>query len=263
MKGRSTPGAWAVLPFLLAALAFAAQVAGPGAAIALGLVYFLLGTMHGAGDEQDGTLRRFDLWSAAAYVAAGLAVAALFVAQPLAGLTLFLALSLWHFARSLNGPALRGFAFAALATGGSMLFRYQETAAIFALITAAPLPTAWLTVWAVIGALGVAVAAVQLLRQPADAVLWLTLPAMAFLHPVLAVGTAFLVGHALPVQRDQGRRYGFRTILAAQGPTTLLALGGAAVLAALWVNDVLPIGLVAALAFGFATPHMLADRLER
>ena len=262
-EGRSAPNAWTVLPIAVAGLALVAQIFGPSVAVTLGLAFFLLGTMHGAGDEQDGALKPFGLLSGLAYVAAGLAIAALFVSLPLAGLTLFLALSGWHFARSLDGSLVRGIAYASLATGGSMLFRYDETAAIFGSLTGGAIPTAWLAMWAGIGAVGVGATLVSLMRRPFDEVLWLTLAAVALLHPVLAVGTAFLVGHAIPIQREQSARYGWRTVLLAQGPTTAIALVALTVLTALWRADLVPLPILAALAFGFATPHMLAERLER
>ncbi|WP_162273601.1 Brp/Blh family beta-carotene 15,15'-dioxygenase [Aurantiacibacter gangjinensis] len=254
---------WAALPFVVGALAVVAHIAGEAPAIALGALFFLLGTAHGAGDEQDGEIRRFGLWSALAYIVAGLAIAAFFAVMPLAGLTLFLALSTWHFARSDDAVLWRGVAFAALATGGSMLFRFDETAAIFAALVGEQLPLPWLYAWAAVGVVGVACAAIRLWKHPRDFPIWLTLGAVAFLHPVLAVGTAFLVGHALPLQREQIDRYGARAVAMAQAPTTILAIIGAAGVAAAWLNGWLPLTLMAAIAFGFTTPHMLAERLER
>ena len=262
-KGRPARDVWAALPFVIGALAVAAQSIGQTAAIGMGLVFFLLGTAHGAGDEQDGAIRRFGVWAALAYIVAGLAIAAFFALMPLAGLTLFLSLSVWHFARSDPTSLHRGLAFAALATGGSMLFRFAETAAIFAALVGELAPLPWLYVWAIIGAAGVGLAAVHLWRHPRDLAIWMTLGAVALLHPVLAVGMAFLLGHALPLQREQVERHGLRAVIAAQGPTTLLAMLGAAALAALWLNGWLPLTLLAALAFGLATPHMLSERLER
>ena len=262
-QGRSGLEAQSVLPIAVGSLALIAPIIGPGVATTLGLVFFLLGTMHGAGDEQDRALKPFGLLSGLAYVAAGLAVAALFVGMPLAGLTLFLALSLWHFARSLDGGLTRGIAYAALATGGSMLFRYEETAAIFSSLTGEPIPMAWLVLWVGIGAVGACASLISLTRRPSDEVLWLTLGAVAVLHPVLAVGTAFLIGHAIPIQREQSARYGWKAVLIAQGPTTAIALVASAVLLALWLNALVALPVLAALAFGFATPHMLAERLER
>ncbi|KLE32360.1 hypothetical protein AAW00_12985 [Aurantiacibacter luteus] len=250
------------MPFILLA-AVAAQLAGGGAAIALGLAFFLAGTAHGAGDEQGGTIRPWNVIGAAGYVVAGLAVAALFVAAPLAGLTLFLLLSAWHFARSTGGTRARQVAFALSAVGGSALWQTGRTEAIFAAVLGMPIPGVWMTGLAILGGAGLLLAAWALGKRWRDPLLWSVLAATALLHPVLAVGFAFLAGHALPMQQAQVRRHGWRAVLAAQGPTTALAVLGAAAIAALVLTGHLALPLAAALAFGMATPHMLSERLER
>ena len=253
----------AVLPSALLALAGLAQIAGEGPAIALGLLFFLAGTAHGAGDEQDGTIRPYRLAPAVAYVVAGLAVAALFVALPLAGLTLFLLLSAWHFAHSSGGTWPRRLGFALTAIGASALWQNAATGRVFAAVLGTPIPPLWMLALAIIGAIGLGLSAWALKDDWRDGALWVTLVATAILHPVLAVGLAFAVGHALPIQRAQLRRYGWRRVLFAEGVTTGLAILGALAIAASVLTGHLALPLAAALAFGMATPHMLAERLER
>ena len=255
--------AWAFLPFAIGASALVAQAISTPAAIGLGLAYFAIGIAHGAADEQDGRIARFGVLSAAAYIVSGLAITALFVIAPLAGLTLFLALSAWHFARSVEGARLRGIALAALATGGSMLFHFAQTSEIFTALTGSAIPAGWLYFWAMAGAAGLAAAIARLLRKPDDYTIWLAVFAVGLLHPVLAVGTVFLIGHAMPVQGKQIDAYGRSAVVSAQAPATIAALAGAGALVLLWHFDLVPLALLAAAAFGFATPHMLAERLER
>lgn len=252
----------AVLPFLLL-VAATAQLAGEGAAIALGLALFLAGTAHGAADEQGGTMGRWSPAGAAGYILAGLAVAALFVAAPLAGLTLFLLLSAWHFARSAPGTPSRQLAFALSAVGGSALWQPVTTASIFAAALGVPVPDVWMNGLAVIGGAGLLLAAWALGARWRDPLLWAVLGSTAFLHPILAVGLIFLAGHALPIQVAQVRKHGWPEVLAAQGPTTALAVLGAAAIAGLVLTGHLALPFAAALAFGMATPHMLSERLER
>ncbi|GGD58113.1 hypothetical protein GRI62_01690 [Erythrobacter arachoides] len=262
VKRRSVPWGRAVLPFIFVC-ALAAQIAGEGAAIVLGLAFFLAGTAHGAGDEQGGAIRPWSAVGAAGYVVAGLAVAALFVAAPLAGLSLFLLLSAWHFARSTGGTRARQLAFALTAVGGSALWQVEGTGAIFAAVVGTHIPAIWMTGLAMLGGAGLLLAALALSKRWRDPLLWSVLAATALLHPVLAVGYAFLAGHALPLQEGQFRRHGWRQVLAAQGPTTALAVLGAAAIAALVLTGNLALPLAAALAFGMAAPHMLSERLER
>ena len=253
----------AALPFALLGFAFVSQWVGEGAAIALGLVFFLLGVSHGAGDEQGGRIRPYRLAGAAAYVVAGLAVAALFVAVPLAGLTLFLLLSAWHFAHSSGGTLARRLGFALTAIGGSALWQRGETARVFEAILGMAVPEGWMIALAALGSAGLLLAAWSLGKRWRDPVLFSTLVATVLLHPVLAVGFAFAAGHALPIQRAQIRRHGWRDVLAAEGATTGLAVTGALAIAAFVLTGHLALPLAAALAFGMATPHMLSERLER
>ena len=67
----------------------------------------------------------------------------------------------------------------------------------------------------------------------------------------------------MPMQQAQVYRHGWHAVLAAQGPTTALAVLGAAAIAALVLTGQIAMPLAAALAFGMATPHMLSERLER
>ena len=81
-------------------------------------------------------------------------------------------------------------------------------------------------------------------------------------HPVLAVGLVFFTGHALPIQLRQLRRYGSAAVLRAVGWPTGIAVAGAALMAGAVASGWIALPLAAALAFGFATPHMLTDRLK-
>ena len=250
-------------PFSLLGLAAVAQIRGEGAAVGFGLLLFLTGVAHGAGDEQGGAIRPFRLVGAVAYIVAGLAVAALFVAFPLAGLTLFLLLSAWHFAHSSGESLARRLGFALSAIGGSALWRMAETAAVFEAALGVTPPQGWMVALAAIGSAGLLLTAWSLAKSWRDTVLWSTIIATAFLHPVLAVGLAFAAGHALPIQQAQIRRHGWRDVLAAEGPTTAIALAGVLAMALLVLTNHLALPLAAALAFGMATPHMLSERLER
>ena len=220
---------------------------------------------HGAGEEEDGGIARLGWAQAAAYIVVGIAVAGLFLALPLAGLVLFLALSAWHFARSdcRMGQAAR-LAIAALAIGGSALFQPQTTAQVFTAAMGEPAPVLLVRLLALAGVAGAGAALYALFRnQRGCGEAMLALGATALLHPVLAVGLVFLLGHALPIQRRQLRRYGSAAVTRAVLWPTLLAIAGAALLAAGVLSGWLALPVAAALAFGLATPHMLTDRLER
>ncbi|MBH5323522.1 Brp/Blh family beta-carotene 15,15'-dioxygenase [Aurantiacibacter sediminis] len=244
-------------------MAGAAELWSETAAITLGLLFFLVGVAHGAGDEQDGTIHPYRLAGAAAYVVTGLAVAALFMSLPLAGLTLFLLLSAWHFAHSTEGQAARKAGFALTAIGGSALWQGGATTQVFAAVLGMDTPPSFILALAGLGATGLALSVWSLARNWRDPVLLSTIVATAALHPVLAVAFAFAAGHALPIQQAQIRRYGWRDVAKAAGLTTVLAVLGALAIAALVVAGNMALPIAAALAFGMATPHMLAERLER
>ncbi|GMN13751.1 Brp/Blh family beta-carotene 15,15'-dioxygenase [Altererythrobacter sp. MTPC7] len=246
-------------------VACVAQIAGGAAPVVIGLCLFAAGLAHGAGDEQQDAIRPFGLLHAGAYVAVGLAFAGLFLAAPVAGLALFLALSAWHFARTECGFARSSrLAIASLATGGSVLFRPTETAAIFTGITGMVIPAPMLAILALVGAGGAALAGLAALRGDAGRLpALLALAATAVLHPVLAVGVIFLTGHALPVQKRQLARYGTDAVWRASAVPTLVALAGAAMLVAATTAGLLATAVAAALGIGLATPHMLTERLER
>ena len=245
--------------------AIAAQFAGPGYALACGLILYVLGFAHGAGDEQDGELRRFGALHVAGYLVVGAAIAALFLAAPLAGLVLFLALSAWHFARSdCAFSATSRLAIAALATGGSALFQRRETTAIFEQITAGSVPSELVVAFSVAGGVGVALAILALIRgESGSGHAVLSLGAVALFDPVLAVGLIFVLAHAVPVQQRQIASYGVPAIMRAVALPTGIAIDGAATIVALVANGLLAMQIAVALAFGMATPHMLTERLER
>ena len=143
------------------------------------------------------------------------------------------------------------------------MWQREATGSVFAAVLGTPIPPSWMLALAIIGAVGLALSAWALKDHWRDGALWATLIATAILHPVLAVGLAFAVGHAIPIQQAQLRRYGWRRVLSAEGLTTGLAVLGALVIAAFVATGHLALPLAAALAFGMATPHMLAERLER
>ncbi|WJY17561.1 hypothetical protein QQS45_07785 [Alteriqipengyuania flavescens] len=124
-------------------------------------------------------------------------------------------------------------------------------------------PRGWVLALAATGAAGLALSVATVVRGRFGPALSATLVAVALLHPALAVGFAFAVGHAFPLQGSQIRRYGWRDVVAAQGPTASIALLGALAMAAVVLSSHLPLPWAAALAFGMATPHMLSERLER
>ena len=251
---------WAAL--LLAALA---QLLGETEATVAGLAFFVAGLAHGAGDENDATIRPFSLIHVGAYLVTGAAVTALFLVAPPAGLALFLALSAWHFARSdVRMAQETRFAIAALATGGSALFRHRETERVFAAVVGEPLPPLFVDVLALAGIVGIGLAGWVLFKgRRGSGHAAIAAGAVALLHPVLAVGLIFLTAHAVPIQQRQIRRYGSAAVWKAVAWPSVVALAGAAGLAvAVWQGWIaLPIAV--ALAFGMATPHMLTERLER
>ena len=246
-------------------LAAVAQIAGGIWTTAAGLLFFILGFAHGAGDENDGAIARITIIHALAYLVAGAAVAGLFLAAPLAGLVLFLVLSAWHFARSDCALApLTRYAIAGLAVGGSALFRQGETAAVFAFVTGADVPSAIIRILALLGGLGAISAGVALVRSDrgfGHAVV--ALAAAVLLHPVLAVGLIFLVAHAIPVQQRQLATYGRGAVVRAVAVPSIVATIGALLIAGMVMYGILAAPIAIALAFGMATPHMLTERLER
>jgi len=257
--------AGALFSWVVVALAVIAQFAGVSFAICLGLVFFVLGLSHGAGDEQDDTLASFTLVHAAAYVVIGAAVAGLFLVEPLGGLALFFALSAWHFSRSdCRFDQTTRIAIAGLAIGGSALFRANETAAVLSFVTGEDLPTNFLRFLALAGIVGAGFALYAFIngrRGFGHAVV--AGLSTAFLQPVLAVGLIFLIAHALPVQERQIATYGRKRVLRAVALPTAIATFGAAAVAIAVAVGALPTQVAVALAFGMATPHMLTERLER
>lgn len=257
--------AGALFSWVVVALAVIAQFAGEDFAICLGLVLFVLGLSHGAGDEQDDTLASFTLVHAAAYVVIGAAVAGLFLVEPLGGLALFFALSAWHFSRSdCRFDQTTRIAIAGLAVGGSALFRANETAEVLSFVTGEDLPVNFLRFLALagIGGTGFALYAFIKGRRGFGHAVVAGL-STAFLQPVLAVGLIYLIAHAMPVQERQIAAYGMHRVLRAVAlPTAIATLGAVALAVAVFLGD-LPTQIAVALAFGMATPHMLTERLER
>ena len=264
-KGGPWRDAGALVAWGALVLAILAQVAGEAWAIGAGLALFAAGLAHGAGDENDGVLRAYSPALVAAYVVVGAAIAALFVASPLAGLALFLVLSAWHFARSdIAMDPLSRYAIAALASGGSALFWHHTTEDVFGVIVGAPPPGLFTDLLLLVGVAGTGAAAWALIKGRAGsghAVI--AVLACAAFHPVLAVGLIFLTAHAIPIQQRQIARYGLGAVLRAVAWPTVIATVGAVAIAVAVLQGWLVLPLALAFAFGMATPHMLTERLER
>ena len=266
---RKARGPWhdagALLSWIALAVALMAELAGERWAIGTGLVLFLAGLAHGAGDENQGRIRAFSPLHVAAYVLVGFAVAALFLAVPLAGLALFLALSAWHFARSDIAMApLTRLAIAGLATGGSALLRHDSTETVFSQVLGYRSPPFLTDILALVGLVAVGAALFAVIRgRRGSGHAVVALFACAAFHPVLAVGVIFLTAHAIPIQQRQIARYGQAAVWRAVGWPTLLAAVGAILLALGVLHGLIALSLAVALAFGMATPHMLTERLER
>ena len=82
------------------------------------------------------------------------------------------------------------------------------------------------------------------------------------LEPPLAVGLIFLISHALPVQLRQIDAYGPKRVLNAVGLASLFALAGTFLLGVATWYGILPPPVSVALAFGFATPHILSEDMR-
>ena len=241
-----------------------AEVSGDRFAIWTGLALFLAGLPHGAGDEQDGQLRRISLAHALCYLLVGGAVTGLFLILPIAGLSLFIGLTGWHFARSECGLSpINRYAIAGLAIGGSALFQPQATQNIFADVIAAQIPSIYVGILAISGLLGAGLALWAMVRRERGlGYSLLALGAVVLTHPVLAVGLIFLTAHAIPVQQRQAAAYGKGRVLSAVAIPTFLAVSGAALM--IWgvTVDAITVTVAVALSVGMATPHMLTERLE-
>ena len=249
----------------LFAVAGLAQLAGSAVALAVGIGLFVLGLGHGAGDENDGELRAYSWVLIAAYVVIGLAISALYLAWPVLGLSIFLAFSAWHFARSDSGMSLLPrLAIAGLAVGGSALLRPEATAGVFGAALGETPPASLLLLLAGVGGAALLAAAVSIaLRHTGASSTGLAALACLLFHPVLAVGLIFFGMHALPVQNRQIARYGARKVFKAIAlPTAVATFAAAAIALVVW-NGWLALELAMALAIGMATPHMLTERLER
>ena len=255
--------AGALLAWAACGAAIFAHILGPGAALVTGLVLFALGLSHGAGEEEGGAIRPIGFPQAAAYIVAGLGVAGLFLASAAAGFALFFILSAWHFGKADDGFAGGArLAIAALAIGGSALLRPQETLDLLELAGGGSIPGPMFLALRIVGGLGAVAALAALLknlRGCGEAAI--ALAACALLHPVLAVGLAFLTGHAIPVQRRQIRKFGLSAVRIAVLLPTLVAGLGLALLAALAFYGVLKLETATAIAIGLATPHMLTERM--
>ena len=237
----------------------------PSLAILAGLVCFLAGFAHGAGDESGDELAAFAPLQAVFYLVVGLAFAAIVLDWPLFGLAAFLALSAWHFARSECGAGrFARLAVAGLATGGSALLRPAATGEVFAAMLGQGVPQAFIAILATFGAAGAVATLIALWRRENGGLVALfALAASALFHPVLAVGAIFLAGHAWPIQQRLLASYGRAAFRRAVTVPTVLALLGTGALAGAVLAGWLALPVAAALALGLAMPHMLTERIER
>lgn len=241
-------------------LCIAASMASPTLAAFLALMLVLAGTPHGGGDVSNGSLRPPDASFAARYLLQAVAVGALFLAAPVAGLLVFLLLSAWHFACEMQGDVFVRTGHGLLPIGGGALFQGGATAGIFAAITDAAVPPTMMVGLAAAGAIGCAAWVVAIARRsiPAfDAVV--VVAAFASLPPVLAVAFYFGFVHGPAATGRMIDAHGLATTrraLTATGIAGILSVTG---LTIAWWAGLLPVGLVAAILVGFAVPHMLAD----
>lgn len=241
-----------------AAVALLLQRAGPAWAVAGGTGLFIAGLPHGAFDA-DRQLLIARPGYALRYVIAGLAGAAAYAVLPRATLGAFLALSARHFMlEPAAGPAPRRGAIACLAIGGSALARPAETSAALAALGGTAMPRPAMRALGTVGAVGHALALLSLLHRPRDAPMWAMAASSLLLHPVLATGGVFMLGHAGPITATILRKR-------PHGTRKALALGiGSAIVAAIVVraggarSAWLP--RLAAGAVGLILPHLLPAR---
>ena len=240
-----------------------AQAMDESAAIACGIVLFVLGFAHGAADEDGGAIAPLRLAQLPAYLAIGLAGVALFLASPLLALALFLLLSAWHFGTTREtGDVQTRIAVALLAIGGSALVQREETAGVFDAITGSGVPAVFMTGLAFLGAAGAVLAIYALIARKSGCIQAAgSLALVSLFHPVLAVGAIFLLAHALPVQRAQIARHGASNVRRAVRWATGGALLGTGALVAWVAISPAALPLAVALAMGMAIPHMLLDRV--
>ncbi len=261
LRSVSVPGSRAALSLL--AIAALAQVLGEAASMIVAAAFFLAGLAHGTIVERGGALFATSIPEGIGYLAVSAAVAALWLAAPLLGLALFLALSAWHFAGEEAGHPLATRAIALMAVGGSALFQPDATSMVFAEITGAAIPRLLLWGVAASGAVGVALALLAAIKRERSAVLGMVaVAAVALLSPVLAVAFVFFALHALPVTMRLSETYGVRRTIEASAPTTILAIAGLSAIALALSAGLLVPAIAAGMAVGLATPHMLIDRLE-
>lgn len=234
------------------------QLAGPAAAIGGGLALFLAGLPHGA-FASNGRLLIGRRSYALRYAGLGAASALAFLVMPVFTLAAFLALSAWHFLREAEaGTWLRRAGIAGLAIGGSALVQPGETQAVFAQLCGTAIPSGLMLALACVGAIGYAAALIALARKRSDLALAAMAAGPVLLHPVLATGLVFLLGHAGPVTaRLILQRSWPRSVITAT--VTLSAmLAGAAVLALPRSSALLP--YLAAAALAVILPHLLPHR---
>ncbi len=214
-------------------------------------------------------LRRYSLVEAIAYGVFALAITAVCLVAPTAGLISFLALSAWHFTLAYSGAgnsadsSIGALALGWIAIGGSAVFWPMTTAEIFAEIVSQPFPDWALVILRGLGACGMLLGGIAVLQRDTQAwMLILAVFATLAFPPILAVGFVFFVLHAMPETKRQMERFGVKHVLRSTLLPVLLACLGAVIIGYCIVSGMVPLAVAAALAIGLATPHMIAGDLR-
>ena len=248
--------------FALLAVCVACQLVSEPLGYGAALLLALGGLAHGAIEEDERGIFSLGLGHAAIYLLAATAIFGFWMASPLAGLTLFLALSAWHFIVSAKEGQSFGWTVALLTIGGSALFRPNETINVFSAITGTAVPDLFVIILGFLGAVGIVFALCMGLRARRHAPrLAAAVGAVAFLQPVLAVAFVFFSLHAWPVTRRLCDDYGRAAFVKASAIPTMLALCGVVAIAALIEFGMIHWQAAAAIMVALATPHMLIDRV--
>ncbi|MEN3971906.1 hypothetical protein WJS89_04430 [Sphingomicrobium sp. XHP0235] len=228
-------------------------------------ILFGLGVFHGGLDREAGRLVLPGAGYSAIYLLVAVAVFAVLLFDPAAGLAAFFALSVWHVAREnehRGTPRPAAIAEALALVGASALLRPAETLALVEAIIGEG-AVALVMLLSAAGAGAILLSLWALATRPATAFpLAASIAGYALLPPLVAISAAFFALHAYPrmaaIVAEAGWGAGVR----------LLAFGSAAILGAavLIVGTSLgwwSIALMAAAFLALATPHMLLDRTLR
>ena len=223
---------------------------------------FGLGIFHGGLDREEGRLVLPGWGYSGVYLILAALMVGIVLMAPVAGLTAFFALSVWHVARENEGRSGDSIASAAEAlalVGASALLRPQQTYELVAAI--AGRGATGLTV--ILGIAGFAAALLTLwalLRRSSLAPrLLLAFGGYALLPPLVAIGAAFFAFHALPRLVELVGEAGWQRGLRLAGLGVIALVGATLVLFGMtagWWS----LAATAAVFIALATPHMLLDR---